>query len=104
LSLETALLETGKMARALGRQHHWRLARAFAPSVTDSMLKGWFKDVFMEGERLPKCPRRRMLWLVEVRAAFRARHDSLATLMVSAAVVREAERLRLLKRRSKRGR
>ncbi len=52
----------------------------------------------MEGQRLPANPKRRILWLVEVRSGFRDRRDSLAVLMVSAAIYREAMRIRRLKR------
>lgn len=104
LSLEATLQHTGKLARALGRRHHWRLAATFAPGVTDTMLRSWFQTFFMEGERLPMCPKRRMLWLVEVRAGFRAQRNSLSVLLVSAALLREAGRLRHIKARTRRAR
>ncbi len=77
-----------------GRRHHWHLAAQMAPTVTDCMLKGWFLQFCVEGADLPCCPRRRMLWLVDVRAGFRTGRDSLGVLMASAAIRREAMRLR----------
>ncbi len=85
-------------ARLLGRQHHWRLAKQLAPGITPDLLRGWFQEFFMEGQRLPASPTRRMLWLVEVRAGFQIRRDSLSVLLVSAAIWREATRIRRYKR------
>lgn len=94
---QTAFRQAELAAGKAGRRHHWRLADMMADTVTDLMLKGWFMRFFMEGERLPICPRRRMLWLVEVRAGFSGSRDSLGTLMASAAIRREALRLKRLK-------
>ena len=95
---QTAFKRADLAAGKAGRRHHWRLADMMVDSITDLMLKGWFLRFFMEGERLPMCPRRRILWLVEVRAGFSQSHDSLGTLMASAAIRREALRLRRMKR------
>lgn len=94
---QTAFRQAELAAGKAGRRHHWRLADMMADTVTDLMLKGWFMRFFMEGERLPICPRRRMLWLVEVRAGFSGSRDSLGTLLASAAIRREARRLKRMK-------
>lgn len=95
---DTAAKRALHAAGKSGRRHHWRLAASLAPDITDTMVRGWFLQFFMEGERLPMSPRRRMLWLVEVRAGFQMAGDSLGVLMVSAALWREATRIRRTKR------
>lgn len=83
-----------RRARHAGLCHHWSVAKAAAPHISRHDLKGWFGPYLGTAGRLPSCPRRRLLWLVAVRAAFHASRNPWAALRVSAAIWREAHRLR----------
>jgi len=84
----------GRRARHAGLCHHWATAKAVAPHISRRDLQGWFSPYLGTQGRLPSCPRRRLLWLVAIRAAFHAGHNPTAVLRVSAAIWREACRLR----------
>lgn len=79
-----------KRTRASAIRSHWKLARRLSLSLKDTELISWFQAAFDE-DKLPKCPLKRLLWLIEVRDCHLVNTTPSTRLRINAAIWREVK-------------
>ena len=93
MSIEALMLKLERSAKASAVRAKWLLAKTYQASITDADLRGWFSATFDES-RVPDCPIKRIIWLVEVRDTRLVLSTPLTIARINAAILNEVARIK----------